>query len=299
MHHFGRSHKGTSRRCDRVVSLVVGTVLTASSISAQAPSRLTADLAPTVDQLLDRMGAYLAEYETQLSSVVATEKFEQNIYGSSAGRTLESEIAFIRLPGGAEWLGFRDVRKVNWKAVKTGGPSIGEVLTSAAGDMTKAHAIANASAKHNLGLPRTVNVPTAPLDIIHPMHRNAHAYELLGEETVRGTRTAIVAFREVARPTLVREPDGKYLISSGRVWIDAAIGTVWRVEWIYQAEKRTASAPPPPRLRVEFAPNQELGIMVPRSMTEEFSVQRGRGRGHATYTNFRRFGTSARIVPQP
>ena len=39
--------------------------------------------------------------------------------------------------------------------------------------------------------------------------------------------------------------------------------------------------------------------MVPRTMTEVFSVPRGRGEGRATYSNFRRFGTSARIVPQP
>ena len=55
--------------------------------------------------------------------------------------------------------------------------------------MTKAKAIATASARYNLGLPRTVNVPTAPLDIIHPIHRTPMRYELLGEETVRGTRT--------------------------------------------------------------------------------------------------------------
>jgi hypothetical protein len=33
-------------------------------------------------------------------------------------------------------------------------------------------------------------------------------------------------------------------------------------------------------------------------MREEFYTTTGRGDGHATYRNFRRFGTSARIVPQ-
>src|SRR5688500_9989529 len=121
-----------------------------------AASPVAAQPAPTLEQLLDRMGAYLTEYESQLSSVVADERFEQNIYALGAGSraqgtTLESEVAFIRLPGGAEWLGFREVKRVNFKAVKQSGPSISDVLTSAAGDMTKARAIANASAKHNLG----------------------------------------------------------------------------------------------------------------------------------------------------
>jgi hypothetical protein len=265
---------------------------------------LLARQTPTLDQLLDRMGAYLTEYETHLSSVVADERFEQNVYSLGAGSrtqatTLESEVAFIRLPGGAEWLGFRDVRRVNFKPVKKGGPSVSDVLTSAAGDMTKAHALAKASARHNLGLPRTINVPTAPLDIIHPAHRDAHRYQLGGEESIRGRRTTVVAFTEVKRPTMVREPNGEFLVSSGRVWIDPESGVVWRVEWVYQAEKRHPRAPAPPRLRVDFERHEELGFMVPRLMTEVFSAPpRTRGEGRATYRNFRRFGTSARIVQQ-
>lgn len=274
-----------------------GAFIAACCLLAAQPA---AQSTPSLEQLLDRMGAYLTEYESQLSSVVAEERFEQNIY-AGRGRTgalLESEVTFIRLPGGAEWLGFRDVKRLNWKPVQTSGPSIADVLTSAAGDMTKAQAIAKESAKHNLGLPRTINVPTAPLDIIHPMQRHTLRYELQGEETIRGTRTTRMAFIETTRPTRVREPSGQNLVSSGRVWVEPLSGTVWRVEWLYQAEHRETTAPPPPRLRVDFERHEELGIMVPRFMTEVFAVLVGRGEGRASYTKFRRFGTSARIVPQ-
>lgn len=266
-------------------------------------TQLAAQSTPSLEQLLDRMGEYLIEYESQLSSIVADERFEQNVYRLGAGgrnlaTTLESEIAFIRLPGGAEWLGFRDVRRVNWKPVKTKGPSIDEVLVSAAGDLTKALAIAKASARHNLGLPRTINVPTAPLDIIHPMHRAAHKFAVAGNDTVRGTRTTVITFLELRRPTLVREPTGLSLVSSGRIWVEPSSGVVWRVEWIYQAEQRRAGAAAPPRLRVEFERDKELGMMIPKQMTEVFAADRARGEGRATYSNFRRFGTSARIVPE-
>jgi hypothetical protein len=205
-------------------------------------------------------------------------------------------VAFIRLPGGAEWLGFRDVRRANDKDVEASGLSISEVLASAAGSISKARAIAQASARYNLGLPRTINVPTAPLDIIHPRHRAAHRYELLGQERVRGTTTMMVGFLEVARPTLVKEPSGRDLVSSGRIWLAPDTGTIWRVEWTYQARARRSG--PAPRLRVDFAPH-ELGCMVPITMTEVFSVRDGRGEGRATYRNFRRFATGARIVPPP
>ena len=269
---------------------LVAAVLSASESFAQTP--------PTLDGLLDRMGAYLLEYETQLSSVVAEEQFEQRVSRTAMLKVLDSDIAFMRLPGGMEWLGFRDVRKVNFHPVKQTGPSISEVLTSSNGDVGKALTIAQESGRHNLGLPRTINpVSTAPLEIIHPRHRNAHAYEMGTAERVRGVPTTIVSFTETARPTLVREPNGTYLVSSGRVWIEPASGAVRRVEWSYQAEKRNPRSQPP-QLRVEFAPNSQLGFLVPVEMRERFHTERGVGEGRATYKNFRRFGTSARIVPQ-
>ena len=302
----------------RNIASLAGVVLLSVSLSAQPK--------PTVEPLLDRMASYLTEYEQQLSSVVADERFEQRIdygRGSEAGeadtwfgepgaaggpgrsatadrrsRRLESEIAFIRLPGGAEWLGFREVKKVDGRAIVSSGSSISTVLASPAGDLTKARAIAAAGAEHNLGSPRTVNVPTAALEIVLPVHRAAHEFVRIEDDRVRGTRTAVLRFLEVARPTLVKEPTGRNLVSSGRIWIEAATGTVWRIEWLYQAERREGSASPP-RLRVDFAPHRELGMMVPIEMTEVFAIPGGRGEGRATYSNFRRFGTSARIVPPP
>jgi hypothetical protein len=270
-------------------------------VTAFAVHALRAQPASALEQLLDRMGDYLIAYESQLSSVVAEETFDQTIYARSStvrSARLESDVAFMRLPGGAEWLGFREVRRVNWRPVKAAGLSIAEVLGSAAGDMTKALAIANASARHNLGLPRTINVPTAPLDIIHPRHRLAHTFDIRGEEIIDGTPTVVVGFLETARPSLVREPSGVDLVSSGRIWLEPANGTIRRVEWYYQQETRRARASAPPRLRVDFELHRELGFMVPVRMQEIFSVERARGEGRATYRNFKRFGTSARIVPQ-
>ena len=62
------------------------------------------------------MGAYLLDYESQLSSVVAEERlFQRDAAPRSrhcnaapdAERRLISEVAFISLPGDAGWLGFR------------------------------------------------------------------------------------------------------------------------------------------------------------------------------------------------
>ena len=293
MHLCAASPKGISPRYSLATAAAV--VLLATAAPSAQPT-------PTLEELLRRLDAYLSEYEKQLSSVVADERFEQSLYGLGAkslwrSATLESEVAFMRLPGGAEWLGFRDVKRVNWKPVKR-STAITDVLSLSTGDLAKARAIANANARHNLGLPRTINVPTAPLEIIHPLHRTAHRYDITGRDRVRGTQTIVIAFHETGRPTLLRDgATGENLVSNGRIWIEPGSGTVWRVEWIYELEDDRVRTPTP-KLRVDFARNKPLDIMVPIEMEEIFSERGGRGEGRATYKNFRRFGTSARIVPQ-
>jgi hypothetical protein len=267
---------------------------------------------PTVEQVLEKMSLYLRDYESQLSSVVADEEFSQRVVATRAfqsrlpktetiRRRLESEIGFIRLPGGSDWLGFRDVRKIDGRQLKTPARSIADVLGSGGDAMSQAKAVAEASAEHNLGLPRSTNVPTAALDIIHPSHFAAHRFEIKGTDTVLKTRTVVLGFVETARPTLVRDPGGQDLISRGRIWVEPATGAVWRVEWIYKADERFVTAGPQSSLAVDFAPSEQLGMLVPQQMREVFFAADGleaRGDGVATYRNFRRFGTSARIVPQ-
>lgn len=38
-------------------------------------------------------------------------------------------------------------------------------------------------------------------------------------------------------------------------------------------------------------------MLLPTDMVEEFWIPRGRGTGRARYSNFRRFETTARIIP--
>jgi hypothetical protein len=277
--------------------ILVSLVALSVSLSAQAP---------TVETLLDRMTAYLERYEQQLSSVVADERFSQRVVYTRAyknsmpvtddeRRRLDSEIGFIRLPGGADWLGFRDVRKINGRDVATTGRRVIDTLSEKGDVMTQARAIANASAEHNLGVPRTTNVPTAALEIIHPRNYPAHRFERRGEDTIRKTKLAVIGFSETRRPPLVNS-GGQELVSSGRIWLEPSSGTIWRVEWKYAPAIGSPSG-----LTVEFAMNDELGMMVPVEMRETFSVIGGlnaRGDGVAYYSNFRRFGTGGRIVPQ-
>ena len=208
---------------------------------------------------------------------MADERFEQRVvytcvYQGGLPKTdderrrLESKIRFIRLPGGVDWLGFRDVRKINGRELTRRKSSVADVLASNADVMSQARAIAEASAEHNLGVPRSTNVPTAALDIIHPRNYAAHQFDLRGGETIGRTETLIVGFTETRRPPLVSDPGGQELVSRGRIWVEPVSGAIWRVEWIYAPAVGLPSS-----LRVDFVRNDALGMLVPSEMREAFT----------------------------
>ena len=151
------------------------------------------------------------------------------------------------------------------------------------------------SAKYNLGNPRTTNMPNLPLELLSKKYR--HRYEVVheGRSNMHGHAVNEVELSELgAEPIVFNE--GRQMKTRLRAWIDARSGALWRaeVEMRVPGDNRN-----PAWLRVDFAVDKALQIMVPVTMRERFNSIADTGTSLATYTNFRRFQTSARIVPQP
>jgi hypothetical protein len=271
---------------------------------------------PEIETLVSRLGAYLVEYEPQLSTLVARERYRQSEtrpvvgqnslaggIGSVRTRTLESEVAFSRLPGNQEWYGVRDVRHVNGRPVDPSQPRLLDAMKAPAMEQkTLVQAIVRASAAHNLGPSRTTNMPTVPLELLHPKHRARFVFRSAGTATISGTSTRELRFRERVTPTLIQDVAGKSMRAEGSAWIDPAHGRLWRVvlrlEMTDQSLARGATGAN--ELRVDFAHDATLDLLVPKELREELSAQGGGHlQGRATYSEFRRFTTSARIIPPP
>ncbi len=262
----------------------------ASIGAAQKPA------SPHLNSVFEKLDAYLEKYEGELSAVVADEVVFQEVEGlEKRTRKMVSEIAFLRLPGNFEWLGFRHAKIVDGKPVAANGPSLTELLaTTTADTIAQATLLVNESSKHNLGNPRTINMPNLPLELLNRRYRHRFTTRLDGRERVRGRAVDVVALEEIGPPPIVYS-GGHDLKSSLRAWIDAESGVLWRGE----VRLRRFNVPEASRLRVEFARDKGLDIIVPIEMREDFFVDLGEGRGQYTYSNFRRFQTSARIVPPP
>jgi hypothetical protein len=118
-------------------------------------------------------------------------------------------------------------------------------------------------------------------------------------DRVRGTQTRRLDFEEFDEPTMVQDSEGRSMWSRGSAWIEPETGRLWRAEL-----KVSPDAPGEYRrvalesfVRVEFALDLSLNMLVPTDMVEEFWIPRGRGSGRARYSNFRRFETAARVIP--
>jgi len=261
--------------------------------------------APDLRTVLERVGRYVEEYHREFSRLVCDERYTQESreprLGPTAGfeplhtqrRRLVSEFALARLEAGGGWLwqGFRDVIEVDGRPVRTERNRLEALFSSSPADLpARARAIADESARYNLGQYRTINVPTLALEFLVPDFQARQSYEQAGEESVSGVHTWRVAFEELSVPTVIRTPDGDDVPCNGIAWIDVATGRVVRtlLEPRVNLEQKS-------KIIVTYAPDRRFGIWVPVTMEESYETAARSVTGRATYSNCRRFETTARI----
>ena len=146
-------------------------------------------------------------------------------------------------------------------------------------------------------VPRTTNLPNLPLEFLHQRNRKRLLPRADGRERVHGVETVRLVFLERMTPTLIRNPNGSDMPSVIRAWVDPASGRLLRAEVSTFVSAEVSEFEN--NIRVEFAQSKALGLLVPVEMREVFPVgPPATGTSVANYSNFRRFQTSARIVPQ-
>lgn len=257
-----------------------------------------------VDAVLEQLDDYLEQYEVDLGSLIADEDFRQEIPALPGNgprgqqRRLESEVAFLRLPGGAEWFGFRRAKVVDGKPVGDLHQSLSNLLSIGSTDtLAQAQLLVAQSSEHNLGMPRTINMPTLPLELLSGRYRHRFEITPAGTSKVRGRPVNLIDFSELGSESIIYT-GGYEMRSQMRAWIDAGTGAVWRAEVVMKGVDKGRNAS---KIKVEFAIEPKLQIIVPVEMREDFGVANVGygGTGVAKYSNYRRFQTSARIVPPP
>ena len=264
---------------------VLGAVSLAHALSAQTPD-------PSVERVVAHMHAYLIEYSRQLPATIATEKYEQRA-GSGAlrqRRVLESDFGLVQIPGDNGWLGFREVRSADGRAVTDSAHRLADLFAKpSASAMKQARRIAEESARFNIGpIFRTINDPTIVLELLDPRHAHMR-FAKDDEATIGGVDVWVLKFEEIGRPTIIKTRDLEDRPARGRAWVEPGTGRIHRVEATIQL--RSGNATLEGTIDVRFAHDARLGFAVPAKMTERYanSSLGVVSSGEATYGNYRRF----------
>ena len=271
--------------------------LSALALSPQPATAQSPAAAPGLNDVLDRLGAYLAHYSDQLSRTVASEHYRQT---TGSGPTysealLDSEFAVLKIPGYQGWLGFRDVLKVDGRDVRDHESQLERLLLSPAPvALDQARRIAEASAQHNIGaLQRNINNPALVLELFDPRNRARLRFTKSDEDSVDQVRVWVIRYEEQSKPTLIRTPQGRDVPTAGMAWVDPVSGALLRAEvnikdFFAAVGFGTSKA----QMRVYFKEDPKLKFWVPSRLTERYEVG-GLGivTGDATYANYRQFGT--------
>lgn len=260
---------------------------------------LTVPVAAQTVRLRDvvaRLDGYLQRYEEQLANVVAEEAYRQWVEDgpatrrSTTSRMLRSDFALTLTSEPRRWVGYRDTFEVDGAAVRDRDERLQRLLSS--GAVGQAARIAQQNARFNLGeslLERNINIPTFALEMMNPRLRDRFRVRQTGADAVDGRQRWFIEFRERQRPTIVRTPERRDQPSRVVALVDIQTGEV--LQTVLTWERVNGS------IAVYYGHVPDIPVPVPIRMAEQFVTQSGaRVGGEATYTNFRQFQTSARIV---
>jgi len=253
-----------------------------------------------VSALVDRASAYVETFQNSFGSVVAEERYEQQVRrapganttvsrgGSAPAETvLLSDFLLVQVKGEG-WLPFRDVFERDGQPVRDRESRLANIfLTGGRNAFDQARAVMNESARYNIGnVSRNINVPTLPLVFLTERHRSRFEFK-------RGKKNdsepgVEIEFKEKARPTIVSTTGGRDLPVEGSFWIKEDDGTILRTELV--AVDTSVAA----LITVTYEVAEGIGFYAPARMEERYRRPRDPMEVHgvATYSHFRRFQVS-------
>jgi hypothetical protein len=264
---------------------------------------------PPLAELLEKTGKYVRGFQQEFSSVISDESYWQHDKvtrdaglrrASTAERRMESEMLFQWTPAERTWLLVRSVLKVDQKAIPDSRARLDRVLSDASpGAQGRLRQLRDEGARFNVGIiRRNMNDPMLPLQIVDPSFQQRFTFTIEGAERIGGVETWKVIFAEEMVPTLV-EIDNRNSRAHGALWVTAS-GIILRTRLELNDEYSNLSV----SMVVNYGRDAKLGGWVPVRMDERYEQRKLAGYSGAeeeivcvaTYSNFRRFETSARIL---
>ena len=172
-----------------------------------------------------------------------------------------------------EWPTFRRRRTANVSLLK--------LPVGTAGDQWRA--LEEESSRFNIGtIRRTFNVPTFVLLFLRSDNQHRFDFDAPRPEGP----DVVVTYREVDRPTFVRDEQGDDEPARGLIRANPVTGAILATRMVVDLARADVQA----QVDVRFAPDSKLRLLVPIEMRERYSGPSGQQvEGVARYRNFKRF----------
>lgn len=267
---------------------VVGALIAAPGLSL-AGARQSRLKGQALEDLLERAGRYVLEYERAFWLLALDESTEQwlerpNNPGSNLTRSnpgggmltgglrakhiIRSEYVLVAAGEGRGWVPFRDVVSVDGKEQRFPDDRIVRMFRSGAEDaFDLASRLHDESRQHDLGsVTRTINIPMLGLSLLHPEIRERFSFKHEEDETIAGRGVVRLSYRETYKPTLIKTFRGRDLALTGHVWIEPSSGVIVKTDMTAADQAVRAM------VTVTFRRDGELGFWVPERMEEYYKA---------------------------
>jgi len=283
----------------RVTGVLTAAIPVADTAGHRAPDTVT-------DECLHRAAEYVALFERALSSAVWRERYVQedrvrrtfSASGSSfstlvSRRRLDSELLLVWLPADASWITVRDVVAIDGKPRAARDRPLQTLLAGPSVSLTELRQLAAENGRFNIGrIVRTFNEPTLALLFLDQHYSHRFTYSRRGEQEIDGRPAVAYEFIERVRPTVIRDGD-RDVPARGTIWLDELTGRVLQT----LLELSDPSSRLSGRMTVQYRPHPKFDVLVPVEMREKYTSPSGEEvTTVATYSDFRRFETSGRLV---
>jgi len=209
-------------------------------------------------------------------------------------RRLVAEFGWVAFPGSTEVVGVRDVVEVDGRPLNTERERLQSLLHgSQAGSGAEVGRLLDEAARYNLTVnhgARNLNLPTLVLFFLHPKAQPRFSWS---RRSPQSAPLWEFEFKEREGPTFIHGgADGlERVVSRGRVLIEPTSGVLRRSELRLRFDGINYT------LVTTFDRVAALDMVLPVSLEERYETSSDSVVGTATYDNYRRFETDARILP--
>lgn len=264
--------------------------MTVGVVVSMLPAR--AAQTPSVEDLVSAAAAYMTSYATKVSGVTLDEMLLLAENSMTIRGTVPQRVSsdLILLNVGGEILGLRDVYAVDTKPLRPKEARIAKVLAEptaatwqAAQQFSREHAV---YLRANVVL--WFSDPALALRCLKAQHRARLTFKLEGSKRMNGAQVYGLGFKETDKElafSILQMPGDP--LASGRFWVEPGTGRIHQTEFWPQSGTDTA------RVLVQYAPDEKLGVLLPRSASHTFETREASygisgagGVGNAARLNF-------------